>query len=97
MIRHCVALTFTPETTEEQLRTLEAGLAQLPSAVDAIRHYEFGRDLQLADTNASFVVIADFDDVSGYLEYRDHPAHLDLITTLIRPILAGRSAVQFER
>lgn len=96
MIRHCVALTFSPDVTEEQLAAVEAGLATLPGAIDAIRRYSYGRDLGLADTNASFAVVADFDSVAGYEFYRDHPVHQHVIATVIRPILVGRSAVQYE-
>jgi hypothetical protein len=68
----------------------------LPGAIDAIRAYSFGRDLGLGEGNASFVVVGDFDSVAGYEAYRDHPVHQELIATTIRPILAGRSAVQYE-
>ena len=40
--------------------------------------------------------MADFDDEAGYLVYRDHPTHQDVITRLIRPILVSRAAVQHE-
>ena len=38
--------------------------------------------------------LADFDDVDGYLVYRDHPDHQAVIRERIRPILADRAAVQ---
>jgi hypothetical protein len=96
MIRHCVTLTFSPDATAEQIAAVQAGLATLPGAIDAIRAYSFGRDLGLAEGNASFVVVGDFDSVAGYETYRDHPVHLALIAGTIRPILVGRSAVQYE-
>ena len=42
------------------------------------------------------MVVADFDDVDGYLVYRDHPDHQAVIQELIRPILAARAAVQHD-
>jgi hypothetical protein len=96
MIRHCVALTFAPDATAEQIAAVEAGLAGLPAAIPEIRGYSFGRDLGLAEGNATFMVVGDFDDVAGYLVYRDHPAHQQVIAECIRPILVGRSAVQYE-
>ena len=96
MIRHCVTLTFSPDATDEQLAALEAGLATLPAAIDAIRAYSFGRDLGLGEGNASFVVVGDFDSIEGYATYRDHPVHQALVASAIRPNLAGRSAVQYE-
>ena len=97
MIRHCVTLTFSADATDEQIADLGSALATLPSAVETIRGYSFGRDLGLAEGNASFMVVADFDDVDGYVVYRDHPAHQKVIVEHIRPILAGRSAVQYWR
>jgi hypothetical protein len=96
MIRHCVTLTFVPEAGEEQIAAIEVALAALPAAIPEIRAYSFGRDLGLAEGNASFVVIGEFADVDGYAVYRDHPAHQKVIAECIRPILAGRSAVQHE-
>ena len=40
-------------------------------------------------------MVADFDDADGYRVYRDHPAHVAVIAERIRPILAGRAAVQY--
>lgn len=96
MIRHCVTLTFSPDATTEQVQAVLDGLATLPDAIPEIRKYSFGRDLALAEGNASMVVVGDFDDIAGYLVYRDHPAHQQVIVEAIRPILAGRSAVQYE-
>ena len=96
MIRHCVTLTFSADATTEQLAAVEAGLATLPGAIDVIRAYSYGLDLGLAEGNASFVVVGDFASVADYQTYRDHPAHQEIVTTAIRPILVDRSAVQYE-
>lgn len=96
MIRHCVTLTFSTDATEAQIAAVEAGLATLPGAIDSIRAYSYGRDLGLGEGNASFVVVADFDSVEGYENYRAHPVHQAVVTNAIRPILIGRSAVQYE-
>ena len=39
---------------------------------------------------------ADFDDVDGYLAYRDHPEHRAIVTEFIQPIVTERAAVQYE-
>jgi hypothetical protein len=43
-----------------------------------------------------FAVFAGFDDMDGYLAYRDNPEHLAIIRDHIRPITESRAAVQFE-
>ena len=46
--------------------------------------------------NASFAIMADFDDAGRFLAYRDHPAHVDIVRRVISPIAKQRRAVQFE-
>lgn len=94
MLTHVVTFTFTESTTDAQVDALAAALAALPGQIDTIRDYRVGRDAGLDPANAAFAVIATFDDDAGYLVYRDHPVHRQVIVEHVRPILAGRSAVQ---
>ena len=73
---------------------MSAGLGELPGMIDTIRAYRFGPDVGLAESNFDYAVVADFDDEAGYLAYRDHEAHRELIARHIAPILAERAAVQ---
>jgi hypothetical protein len=96
MFRHVVLLRWTTDATEEQRSQVESGLAELPGLIPEIRDYRFGADAHVNDGNFDFAIVADFDDVDAYLVYRDHPDHQTLINERIRPILAGRAAVQHE-
>ena len=96
MFRHVVLFTWKPEATDEQKRALHDGLAKLPPAIDTIRAYKFGPDAGLRPANYDYAVVADFDDQAGYLTYRDHPVHRDLVERHVNPIVASRAAVQFE-
>jgi hypothetical protein len=95
VIRHVSVLTFADGTTDDQVAAIEAALATLPVRL-AVRRYEFGPDLELAADNASFGIVADFETLDGYLAYRDDPEHRRILAELIRPVLAGRAAVQYE-
>ena len=68
----------------------------MPARLPVLRAYSIGPDLRLADANASFAVTADFATVDDYVVYRDDPEHRRIITELIAPILAGRTASQYE-
>lgn len=46
--------------------------------------------------NFDYVVVGDFADAQAYLVYRDHPVHQQLITEVLAPLIAERSAVQYE-
>ena len=96
MFRHVVVLTLKPEATIEQRSALIGALRTLPDSVDAIRRYSAGTDAGLNKGNADVVVVGDFDDEAGYLVYRDHPTHTQVIADFIAPILASRAAIQYQ-
>lgn len=96
VIRHVVLLTFLDGTPTERIDEIADALRSLPAAIPELQRYVVGKDLGLAADNADLVVVADVDDIDGYAAYRDHPAHMHVITALIRPVLAVRTAVQHE-
>ena len=95
MFRHVVLLTFTEDTNAKDVRAVTDALNTLPARIPAMRDYRVGTDLGLVEQNAHFAVVADFDDVAGYVTYRDDPEHQRIIAELIRPHLASRVA-QYE-
>ncbi len=96
MFHHVVVFTWKDGTAEEQVSAAAAELAKLPEEIPAIRRYEFGPDAGLDPANASFAVVAAFEDAGGYLVYRDHPAHRKVVEDYLNPIVASRTRVQFE-
>src|SRR5262249_46583011 len=96
MFRHVVMLRWQDSAHEEQVAAVRDGLRALPPQIPELREYTGGEDARVNEGNYDMVVVADFDDVDGYLVYRDHPAHQAVITEHIRPILADRAAVQCE-
>ena len=96
MFRHVVVLRWTAEATDEQRSHVMSGLAELPGLIPELRDYRFGTDAHMSEGNFDLAIVADFDDVDGYLAYRDNPDHVSLINERIRPILADRAAVQHE-
>jgi hypothetical protein len=96
MIRHTVVFRWKPEATAEQRQRVSTELARLPSLVPTLRLYEFGSDLGVNEGSYDFAVFAGFDDMDGYLAYRDNPEHRAIIRDHITPITETRAAVQFE-
>ena len=96
MIRHVVLFRWTPEATAEQKQRVSAELSRLPALVPSLRDYRIGANLGVNPGTFDFAVAADFDDVDGYLAYRDHPEHRAIVEKFIRPIAAQRAAVQYE-
>ena len=96
MFRHTVLFRWKPEATEEQKQEVARQVGRLPSLVPAVRAFAIGPDARVNDGNFDFAVNADFDDVNGYITYRDDAAHREIVARYIVPILAERAAVQYE-
>lgn len=96
MFRHVVLLEFDEATSDEHIDQIATQLRELPAMLPALRSYVVGRDLGLAPGNAHLGVVASFDDIDGYLEYRDDPTHRRIIDEMIVPHLRHRSAAQFH-
>jgi len=96
MIRHIVLLTLKPDAPDDAPATIVAALRGLVGVVPSIRGYQAGVDLQIVPGNATIAATATFDDASGYLQYRDHPAHRAVIAELIDPVRESRASIQFE-
>jgi Stress responsive A/B Barrel Domain len=96
MIRHMVLFRWTGAATAEQKQRAAAEVARLPSLVPSLRAFHTGPDLGVNQGNFDFAVAADFDDIDGYLAYRDHPEHRAIVSQFIQPIAAQRAAVQYE-
>jgi len=97
MIRHMVMFRWTPEATREQKERVKDELTRLPALIPQVRAYHIGEDLGLAgEINFDFAVAADFDDLAGYLAYRENAEHQKIVETFIQPIVGARGAVQYE-
>lgn len=96
MIRHVVVFSWKPEATPERVQQIADELTKLSASIPAIKSYACGSDAGITDGNSDFAVVADFDDEAGFVTYRDHPEHKEIIGRLIAPVIAERSSVQFE-
>jgi hypothetical protein len=94
MFRHVVMLRYRPDASHEQRSAVVDALATLPDRIPEIGSYAIGADAGVNDGNFDLVIVADFDDLAGYLVYRDHADHEAVMREHIAPILAERAAVQ---
>lgn len=95
MIRHCVMFTWNDDVTDEAKAAIADGLDRLASLPGVVK-YVHGPDAGLVDGNWDYVVTGDFEDRDAYLGYAVDEGHVELITTMIRPNISARAAVQFE-
>ena len=88
---------WTPEATREQKERVKEELGRLPALVPQVQAFHLGEDLGLVgDVNFDFAVAADFDDLAGYLAYRENAEHRKIVETFVQPIVGARGAVQYE-
>lgn len=96
MVRQMILVRWTEHATEEMKRDVAQGLLGLRQQIDVIRDVRLGFDLGFRPDNYDFAVSVDFDCSDDYLAYRDHPAHMQVVTELIRPAMAERAGAVFE-
>ena len=110
-IKHIEMFSFQEGTTEEQIEQVKKELSDLPNAIPGlILSSEFGKDLGLDDSSPSLNpqenAVADkhhqvswevcFASAEDYQAYKAHGKHVEFINKTLQPIVASRSAVQYE-
>lgn len=95
MIKHVVLFKFKPETTEEQIEQLAAGLGALPEVIEEIREFVFGRDVIRSERSYDFGLVSLFDDLAALQRYQVHPDHQKVVAH-VKQVCSGVVAVDFE-
>jgi hypothetical protein len=94
--RHVVMFKWADHVDAEHVEKVSSGLSALPAEIDVIRSYVHGSDVGVSEGNYDYVVVADFDDVSDFHTYRDHPQHVQLVAELIKDHVTDRAAIQYQ-
>jgi len=96
MIRHIVMFSWVEGTTDAAIESVSRELDAMANDIDSLIAFRHGPDIGANTGNHDYAVTADFADRDGYLAYRDHPRHRQVVAEVIAPLMASRSAVQFE-
>lgn len=94
--RHVVMFKWADHVDDAHVDKVRDGLDALPTEIDVIRSYVHGPDVGVSDGAYDYCVVADFDDVDGYVTYRDHPQHVQFVAELIKEHISDRAAIQYE-
>lgn len=103
MFRHIALFRWSDDVTPEAIDRIATELRTCAAALPVVRDYACGPDVVAArglartEDRYDFAVVADFDDEDGWREYDADAEHTRVRAELIRPLLAGRVVVQFER
>ncbi|MGY1771109.1 Dabb family protein [Blastococcus sp. SYSU D00813] len=96
MLRHVVVFTWSADADEERRAATLAELRRLPETVGGMTSFAIGPDAGLREGNAHAALVADFPDAAAWRRYAEDPVHLKVIADHVTPILASRTAVQYE-
>jgi hypothetical protein len=76
-LKHAVFFKFRDDASDDDVRKVEEDLADLPSKIDAIKAFEWGRNNspEKHDQGFTHCFMFTFDSEDGLKEYVAHPAH----------------------
>lgn len=95
MIRHIVLTRFTPETPEEAIAEIYAGLASLTNQLPGARGFAGGRSdsPERIERGYHHGFVVDFDTWADLKTYADHPEHQALGARLVAMAQGGLDGV----
>lgn len=96
MIRHIALFHFADDVTAEDIAELDAALGQLPSIVPTIKSFDTGRNLGITGGAWNYAVVADFVSEADYSIYATHPDHIEIVDTVVKPMITDAARIQFE-
>ena len=83
-LMHPVLFKFSDAATEQQMKAIEEGFADLATKIDTVKHFEWGRNNspETHDDGFTHCFMVTFDGPEGLAVYRPHPAHQAFVKTL---------------
>jgi hypothetical protein len=88
--------TWADGVPDDRKAKVAEELDALPGLIPEIQNYEHGPDAGLSEGNYDYCAVADFADEDAYRVYAGHAEHQRVIADHIRPIITGRTAVQYR-
>ena len=100
MVKHIILWTLNPELSEEEKAAVKAGIkegleglvGQVPGLLD-LKVHTAGR---LPSSNADLMLDSTLESADALKAYAQHPAHLAVANTQVRPFTVQRSCLDFE-
>jgi hypothetical protein len=95
-LKHAVFFKFREDASEEDIRAVENALADLPSKIDVIRAFEWGKNNspETHDQGFTHCFMFTFDSEDALREYAEHEAHRAAVQ-LLRPTIEEARVLDF--
>ena len=96
-VNHSVIIYFRRELSVIEREAILLASRNLPTLIHVIRSFKCGFDLGLSSSpNMAFSLSAEFDSVTDYKSYQNHPSHIHFVETHVKPNMSDRKAIQYE-
>jgi hypothetical protein len=95
MLNHVVLMKFKPDVSEEDIRSLERALDDLPNKILEIKMYEFGRNTLPSGRSYDFALIALFANPGALERYLKHPDHVP-VAAKVQSMCSNVATVDFN-
>lgn len=87
MIKHVVLLSWKDGVTQEQIKLVNQGFSELRREIPEIKKYEYGPDVGIYGSNASYALVSEFLSERDFLSYVNKEAHQRFLNDIAGPIL----------
>ena len=100
MVKHIILWTLRPELTEEEKKTVKAGIKEglegLVGKVPGLLDVKVHIDGRLASSTADIMLDSTLESEAALKGYAQHPEHVAVANSKVRPYTAQRSCLDFE-
>lgn len=100
MVKHIILWTLNPELTEEEKRAVKKGIKEglegLVGKVPGLIDVNVQIDGRLATSTADLMLDCTLENEEALKVYAQHPEHLAVANTKVRPFTAQRACLDFE-
>lgn len=96
-LKHAVFFRFKDDASAEDIQKVEEGFAALPSKIDTIKAFEWGKNNSPEKHDAGFThaFMVSFDSEEGRAAYLPHPEH-EAFVEILKPILDAPRVMDFH-
>ena len=100
MVKHIILWTLNPDLSDEEKQTvktgIKAGLESLVGKVPGLIDVKVNIDGRLASSNADVMLDSTLESEEALKGYAQHPEHVAVANTKVRPYTVQRTCLDFE-
>lgn len=97
MVKHMIIWKFKDEVADKEAQkvAIKEALEGLVGKIDGLLSMTIHIH-PLPSSNGDLMMDSTFESEKALLLYRDHPLHVEIANTLVRPVMASRLALDYE-